>query len=84
MGLMRVCRLLSSLKMPSTWATSASVRTTVESARPPNSRLTASIMMDLPAPVSPVNTLKPGIKRKRKSSMIAKFLITSSFSKVHL
>ena len=39
---------------------SAPVRMSVLSARSPSSRLSASIRIDLPAPVSPVSVLKPG------------------------
>jgi hypothetical protein len=33
--------------------------------------------MDLPAPVSPVNTLKPGLKSKETSLIRIKFLMVS-------
>ena len=49
-------------------------------ARPPNSRLTASMIMDLPAPVSPVSTLKPDTSCRCRSSMMARSLMVSSVS----
>ena len=51
--------------------------------RPPNNALTASMMIDLPAPVSPVNTLKLRFKRSCRRSIIAKSLIVNSISMIH-
>ena len=47
-------------------------------ARAPNIIFIASIMIDLPAPVSPVKTVIPCSKFKEIDSMIAKFLIEIS------
>src|SRR5258706_10440862 len=44
------------------------------------SMTTASRMMDLPAPVSPVRMIKPEPKRKSSLSIIAKFWMWSSVS----
>src|SRR5690554_4028909 len=45
-------------------------------ARPPKSRLRASMMMDLPAPVSPVSTVKPERTGISRCSMMAKLRMT--------
>src|SRR5205085_1697144 len=50
------------------------------SARPPTSRPTASITIDLPAPVSPVRAFRPGPKAMRAWSITARFEISSSMS----
>ena len=55
-----------------TSAFSAPARTSVESARRPMTSPSASIRIDLPAPVSPVSTLKPGAQSRLSSSMIAR------------
>ena len=47
-------------KAPSMIARSVPSRTSPAPARPPIKAETASIMIDLPAPVSPVSTLRPG------------------------
>src|SRR6185503_9431899 len=65
---------------PSTNAASESVRTKVVSALPPMSMTTASRIMDLPAPVSPVRMMRPEPKRRSSLSMIAKFWMWSSVS----
>ena len=53
-------------------------RTTLASARPPSASVSASINMDLPAPVSPVNTEKP----EASSSSIASTITKSRMAKV--
>jgi hypothetical protein len=50
---------------------------------PPRSVPSASIMIDLPAPVSPVRTLNPSQKRRLRRSIIAKSLMLSS-SNMHV
>ena len=50
------------------------------SARPPKRRLSASTMMDLPVPVSPVSTLKPGANSISSRSMVAKLVTLRSRS----
>src|SRR5215207_8992625 len=65
---------------PSTNAASESVRTKVVSALPPMSITTASRMMDLPAPVSPVRMIRPGPNRRSSLSIMAKFCMWSSVS----
>src|SRR5688572_11180619 len=65
---------------PSTNAASESVRTKVVSALPPMSMTTASRMMDLPAPVSPVRMIRPGPNRRSSLSIMAKFCMWSSVS----
>src|SRR5688500_3233682 len=65
---------------PSTNAASESVRTKVVSALPPMSMTTASRMIDLPAPVSPVRMIRPGPNRRSSLSIIAKFCMWSSVS----
>src|SRR5687767_9618881 len=67
-------------KTPSTVARSVPVRTTSAVPRSPRRRPSAPTMMDLPAPVSPVRTLKPGPSGRVSDSMIAKFLMRSSVS----
>ena len=47
-------------------------RTKPASARAPNTSCTASIKIDLPAPVSPVNTVKPLAKPKSNSRTMTK------------
>src|SRR4249920_545609 len=54
---------------PSTRASEAPVRTTAGSARPPTSRLIASTSIVLPAPVSPVNAVKPGCSTRSSASI---------------
>ena len=49
-------------KIASIVAVSSPVRTRSAEARPPRSRPTASTRIDLPAPVSPVRTLRPGLE----------------------
>src|SRR3990172_721639 len=51
-------------------------------ARSPSARFSASTTIDLPAPVSPVNTFSPGANSTRRLSMMAKFLMFSSLSMV--
>src|SRR6185503_15603107 len=48
------------------------VRTRSDEARSPRRRPTASTMMDLPAPVSPVRTLNPGSNSTSTASMTAR------------
>jgi hypothetical protein len=50
------------------------------SARPPSSISTASMMMDLPAPVSPVKMISPDSNPSSSLSMMAKFSMRSSVS----
>ena len=57
---------------PSTAADSAPVRTSSELGLSPNTRLRAPIMIDFPAPVSPVRTVNPPAKSRDKSSMMAR------------
>ena len=59
-------------------ARSAPSRTSVASPRPPSTRPMASSRMDLPAPVSPVSTVKPG-----PNSISADSTITKSLSRNH-
>src|SRR5512137_2587066 len=65
---------------PSTSARSHPARTASLSALLPSSRPTASMMIDLPAPVSPVSTLKPAVSCRRRRSMMAKSMMVSSES----
>src|SRR5215216_6002574 len=60
-------------KMASIVAPSSPVRTRSADARPPRSRPTASTRIDLPAPVSPVSTLKPGSNSTSTASITARF-----------
>src|SRR3990167_9013425 len=46
----------------------------------PRARFKASMIMDFPAPVSPVRIFNPGFKEILRLSMIAKFFIESSVS----
>ena len=55
-----------------------SARTMSWEGRSPSSRFTASMMIDLPAPVSPVSTLKPGPNVRSSRSMMARSRIGSS------
>src|SRR5438445_499461 len=64
----------------STVAVSASARITSACARAPRTKRIASTRMDLPAPVSPVRTLKPGAQGTVMFSITAKFRIRSSRS----
>ena len=59
-------------KMASMAAVSSPVRTRSAEARPPTSRPTAPTRMDLPAPVSPVRTLRPGSNSSSSRSMTAR------------
>ena len=59
-------------KMASTAAVSSPVRTRSAEARPPTSRPTAPTRMDLPAPVSPVRTFRPGSNSSSRRSMTAR------------
>ena len=59
----------------------APVRTTSAPTRSPSTAPSASMMIDLPAPVSPVRALKPGSKPTRSSSMMAKSRMASSSSR---
>src|SRR5215471_14193370 len=67
-------------KIASTEADSAPVRMRSGWARAPRTRRRASMTMDLPAPVCPVRTLRPGPKTTRASSTTARFRIASSRS----
>src|SRR5918912_4166903 len=70
----------SRVKIASTRAMVAPLRTISALTRPPSTAPTASMMMLLPAPVSPVSTLKPGAKRTARRSMMAKLVMLSSSS----
>ena len=61
-------------------ARAAPSRTTLASARPPNASVSASIKIDLPAPVSPVKTVKPDDKSSSTKSTITKSRIASARS----
>src|SRR6266540_1905327 len=65
-------------KTPETSASSAPARMRSVEARPPTNRSTASTRMDFPAPVSPVNTVKPSANSSPISSMMAKLRMRSS------
>ncbi len=80
MGSMPDRRPLDSWKMPSILARRLPVRIKLVSARPPKSMVTASTIIDFPAPVSPVKTLKPDVNFKFNCSMMAKSMILSSVS----
>ncbi len=67
-------------KIASTVHASAPVRMSDLSARSPRSNLSAPIMIDLPAPVSPVTAVKPGCRFHSKSSTRARFLIRSKLN----
>src|SRR4051812_34961903 len=67
--------------MASTNARSAPVRIQVESARSPSAAPRASITIDLPAPVSPVRTLKRAPQTMLSDSIMAKSRIVSSTSR---
>jgi len=67
-------------KTARTLASSAPLRTYSVRARSPRTTLRASMIMDLPAPVSPVNTLSPGPGVMRSLSMRAKSSTESSRS----
>ena len=51
--------------------------------RPPITAPSASMMMDFPAPVSPVSAFIPGSKAMRSRSMIAIFCMLNSTSITH-
>ena len=59
-------------KVAETSARSAPCRTTSAPARPPAASSSASTRMDLPAPVSPVSTVRPEASSSSAASMIAK------------
>ena len=63
-----------------TRALSAPVRISSRDVRSPRTALRASTMIDLPAPVSPLSTLKPGPNAMSADSMTAMFWIFSSES----
>src|SRR5450631_1436107 len=67
-------------KVAETSARSAPWRTTSAPARPPARSCSASTTMDLPAPVSPVSTVKPGRHSISMASMMAKSRICSEVS----
>ena len=67
-------------KKPWISALGAEWRTTSLDARAPNIRFMASMIMDFPAPVSPVRTVIPFSKLREISSIIAKFFIVISRS----
>ena len=65
---------------PSTRASVAPGRTIVASARPPMSQSMAVTSIVLPAPVSPVSTVRPGPSRRSTSAMTPRFSMRSSLS----
>lgn len=73
-----VLGLLVASNKPCSSALAAPVRTKSVRPRLPANKLTASIMIDLPAPVSPVNAVMPVSKLNSKWSIIAKSWITNS------
>ena len=62
----------TSSKSASTTASSAPARTRSASGRPPSATSSAWSRIDLPAPVSPVTTLKPGSSTSSIESMMAR------------
>ena len=64
--------LFAIAKVAETSARSAPCRTTSAPARPPAASSSASTRMDLPAPVSPVSTVRPEASSSSAASMIAK------------
>ena len=64
----------------STVQTSAPVRMSDLSARSPSNNCRAPMMIDLPAPVSPVIAVKPGRKCHSSSSTSARFLMRRRLS----
>ena len=66
--------------MASTAQFSAPARINLRSARCPRSRLSAPMMRDLPAPVSPVKAVKPASNSRVTSSAKPKFLMRSAVS----
>ena len=74
-----VCRFVIS-KTLSTVAEDSPVRIKLESALPPRIRLRASIIIDFPAPVSPVSAVRPDVNSTFRLSIIAKLFILNSFS----
>ncbi len=69
-----------SSKRPSTRASVAPSRTICGSARPPHRRSSASTIKVLPAPVSPVMTVRPEPRTTRSSAMMPRFSTRSSES----
>ena len=70
----------SPVNMAETDADDSPVRTSSLEVRSPNTAWRASIIMDLPAPVSPVSTVKPGSKSMEALSITAILFINSSES----
>src|SRR6266496_1919970 len=68
------------LKTASTVQRSAPVRMSDLSARSPSKSCNAPMMIDFPAPVSPVTAIKPGVICHSSSSTSARFLIRNKFS----
>ena len=66
--------LLLNLNVPTMTALSSPLRTSSEFALSPSKRSIESIIRDLPAPVSPVSTVKPSLNEISASSIMAKFL----------
>src|SRR6202142_927963 len=73
----RFARRFVTLNTASTEHWSSPLRMSVRSARSPRTRLSAPMMMDLPAPVSPVMTLYPGWSSSDRSVTNARFLMRS-------
>ena len=67
-------------KAPSMTVLEAPGRTTSLEARSPSRRASASTSIDLPAPVSPVRTFKPGVRERVTSAMTARSRTRSSVS----
>ncbi len=65
-------------KIASMRAASVPERTWSAEARAPSTSATASTTSDLPAPVSPVSTVKPGARASRTDSTTARFSTVSS------
>ena len=76
----KVFKSLLTLKVPSITHFFSPLRITAESARAPNSNCSASNIIDLPAPVSPVITDKPLVNSNLSSLISTKFLMVSCFN----
>ena len=76
--------LLSTEKISSIYAWSAPQRITSFDAFPPNAMVTEPIMIDLPAPVSPVSIFSPSPNSTSAFSIRARFFTWSSRSMLSL
>ena len=70
----------SPVNIADTDADDSPVRTSSLEVRSPSTAWMASIIMDLPAPVSPVSTVKPGSRSMEARSITAILFINSSES----